>query len=86
MSKKINIEISEENAALTAHYVKVRGLAGEAKITQKAMTAGTAAVNNALRDLFKGDKEFQEFLSTLPAEKKPRSPKPKPAALKGAAA
>jgi hypothetical protein len=86
MSKKITIEISEENAALTAHYVKVRGLAGEAKISQKAMTAGTAAVNNALRDLFKGDKEFQEFLTGLPAEKKAKSPKPKQAALKGAAA
>jgi hypothetical protein len=86
MSKKISIEISDENAALTAHYVKVRGLAGEAKITQKALTAGTAAVNNVLRDLFKGDKEFQEFLGGLPAEKKAKSPKPKQAALKGAAA
>jgi len=52
---------------------------------QKALSAGTLAVNKTLSDLFKGDKELQQFVATLPAAK-PKAGKTKtPTQLKGAA-
>jgi hypothetical protein len=85
MPKKITVEISEENTAMAAHYGKVRGLAGETAVTEKAVTAATTGANKALSELFKKDKAFQDFLAALP-ETKPKAAKTKPTAAKGVAA
>ena len=79
MPRKITIEITDENAALMEKYGKVRGLAGAKKVEEKALTAGTAAVNKALADIFKGDAEFQDFMAAVPSPKA-KSAKPKSAA------
>jgi hypothetical protein len=79
MTRKINIEITAENAVLMDKYGKVRGLAGAKKVEEKALTAGTAAVNKALTDIFKGDAEFQDFMASIPSQKA-KTAKPKPAA------
>jgi hypothetical protein len=80
MPRKITIEITAENAALMDKYGKVRGLAGEKKVEEKALTAGTAAVNKALADIFKGDAEFQDFIASIPLPKA-KTAKPKPAGV-----
>jgi hypothetical protein len=85
MTKKITIEITEENTMLAAHYGRVRGLAGETTVSKKALTAATMAANKVLSDLFKGDKEFQDFIAAIP-ESKPKVVKAKPAAAKVTAA
>jgi hypothetical protein len=85
MPRKITVEINEENAMMAAHYGRVRGLAGETTVTKKAVTAATIAANKVLSDLFKKDKEFQDFLAALP-EAKPKVAEAKPAAAKGTAA
>jgi hypothetical protein len=79
MPRKITIEITDENAALMEKYGKVRGLAGAKKVESKALAAGTAAVNKALADTFKGDAEFQDFITAIPSPKA-KIAKPKPGA------
>ena len=76
MPKKITIELTEENAAFLDQYGTVRGIAGEKKAMERALSMGTVAVNKALSDLFKSDKEFQDFVATLTAQnRKRRKPK-----------
>jgi hypothetical protein len=90
MPKKITIELTEENAAFLGQYGTVRGIAGEKKAMERALSMGTVAVNKALSDLFKSDKEFQDFVATLTAPKqkkaKTKTPTQTPAQqVKGAA-
>jgi hypothetical protein len=85
MPRKITIEINEENTMMAAHFGRVRGLAGETTVTKKAVAAATEAANKVLSDLFKKDKEFQDFIAAIP-EAKPKVVKAKPEAAKVTAA